>query len=180
MDSLLGKWPRRLREGLRAGGEEIHKFRPVRGGDLAHGRGVGGDVGTPGGGARIRALVGRRRREQHHASARMQPGDLAQERLVVAPEVGEPGGPGESLVGAETEHDDVGRPGAEQALQVFHVAFRPQAMADLVAGPCEAAHAEPLARMGELKLRLEVARLQQALHHPAAVEQERVAGPRLR
>ena len=50
----------------------------------------------------------------------------------------------------------------------------PGPMADLVAGPCEAAHAQLLARMRELQPRLEFARLEETLHHRVAVKQNQV------
>ena len=165
--------PRRPGVRLAAGGEEVDEPCPAGGRQLAHHRRVGRDVRVARRAGRGGTFLHGGRREEHQPCARMAPPHLAQQDLVLAPEIREPVRAGEGLVEPVTQHDHVGRPRRQQPLQVLGVALRPPAVAHLVPGPRQAADAQPELGVRQLEPGLEEALLEEPFHHPRAVEKVR-------
>ena len=93
-------------------------------------------------------------------------------RLELSAKRRQTGLPREGLVHAVAKHHNIRRPLRQQRLQVLDIPLGAEPVADFIAGPREAAHAKLLVRVGKLQMRLQAARLQQPLDHPAAVEQK--------
>ena len=169
MNALSRQRHRAFRVGKLARGKEVHEQRAAGLRQLRNHGGIRGDFGVarPG-------LRNRDGRKQHELRIRMQPGHLAQMRLELRAELAQSGAAREGLIHAVTEHDDIRWPPGQQRLQVFDITLGAQPVTDFIPGPRQAAHAEAQVGMRQLQLRLEVARLQQALDHPAAVKQKQV------
>lgn len=100
----------------------------------------------------------------------MQARNLAQMRFELRPKLRQPSRSAKGLIHPIAEHDDIRRPLRQQRLQVLDIALSPQAVADFIARPREAAHAEVFVRMRELQIRLQRAGFEQPLDHRVAVE----------
>ena len=169
MNPIDRQWRLALRIGRLAGGEQIHKqhapglccLREHLGVELNHCRAFG-----------INFI--RDRRKQHKFCSRMQACELIQITFQGCAESGEARRAGKGFVHAVTQHHNLRGPRLKQILHVRRIAFRPQSVRNLIAGPCQAAEVQIFPRLGQLHPGLQFPMFQQPFHHGISVEKDGV------
>lgn len=106
----------------------------------------------------------------------MQPGELIEVGSELGAEFGEGGRTSEGLIHAKAHNDDLSGPLSEERFEMFFVTFGPEAVADFIPGPGEAAKAQAFFGVSQLDKRFEFPMLVQAFDHGIAIEQNGVTG----